>query len=690
MRVVVAVGWVLVLGVVWAEPPSATELPELVVTASVDEPTETTVSEDALREGRHPSLGSLLLEVPGVFGVRRSSDMVEPVIRGFGWERVQTLVDGLPLYGACPARMDPPVNYVSGEALQRATLDLALPSVTLGPVGAGRRIALESGDLPDPTEQITFGGWLQATWDEGRQGPQGNLGLEAASQPLSLQAGVHGLDYTDYQAADGTRVPADHESYGANLALEWRPAANHAWRHSYIYTHEEDVEYPALPMDADESEFHAYTTRYQITDLSDWLTLVELRFGVQEVDHLMSNTDKPNRSVMEAYTPTTSTSYAAGLKAGLALSEAAELTIGVDTSYLEREALRTRRMVMSGMVFRDAIWPDVTQHDTGAFAELNWQPASRLSLRLGTRLDYVVSDADNADAPSLQNRTVRQQFVRFYGPAAAEVEDSETLAAANLLATWQATEALSLWAGTGFSERPASVTERYFAFAPAPGGFQVGNPTLDAEEHLTTTAGFDWETTRIAFQLSGYHTWVHDYILPERIARQDVNMDGNPDTIRGYHNVDAVVYGGEAAMVLKPNEHWSLPVSLAYVRGINTSDSRDLPEIPPLEVRAAIRAEYGERLPWWAQFGVRYAAEQNQVDEQFPEDETAAFTVCHLRAGIDLRDGLSLECGIENLFDEAYHEHLTREATLAAGDLAAGDEIPAAERTFYATIRWTF
>ncbi|MGD8396981.1 MAG: hypothetical protein PVF43_16045 [Candidatus Eiseniibacteriota bacterium] len=46
-----------------------------------------------------------------------------------------------------------------------------------------------------------------------------------------------------------------------------------------------------------------------------------------------------------------------------------------------------------------------------------------------------------------------------------------------------------------------------------------------------------------------------------------------------------------------------------------------------------------------------------------------------------------MEIGVENLLDRRYHEHLTHEALLPVGDLAAGDEIPAPGRAIWVDVR---
>ena len=119
-------------------------LPEThVIEKRVEAETEQ-VSPEALRSGRFSNLGEAVTEMPGVSGVKRAHSAVEPVIRGLGWERVQTQVDGLPLYGACPGRMDPPAMILQPETVREAYVVKGVPSVTLGPAGTGGRVMVST------------------------------------------------------------------------------------------------------------------------------------------------------------------------------------------------------------------------------------------------------------------------------------------------------------------------------------------------------------------------------------------------------------------------------------------------------------------------------------------------------------------------------------------------------------------
>jgi iron complex outermembrane receptor protein len=402
----------------------------------------------------------------------------------------------------------------------------------------------------------------------------------------------------------------------------------------------------------------------------------------------MDNRDKSNRQMMLASTPAESRTYAAAGTVELHPAASLHLDAGADFSSLARDARRTRTIVSSGRSYVDHVWPDARQWDLGAFAEARWRIRPRLTWRNGARVDLLQSQAGGADSPSLGGKTVAQQYVRFYGPGASEVDRLELGGAVTTLLQWSMLDSLSLHAGGGLTLRPAGVSERYFAFGPAPGGFLVGNPTLAAEKRVQAEAGLSYELARwLELRAVGHYSLVLDYILKTAIARQDVNGDGPQDVVMGFGNVTAQLAGADLVLALTPLSFLTIPVTVSYVRGWNISDGRDLPEVPPLRGTAALRFHRGQRYRIWGELGLRWAAEQVMIDPQFPETETPAHAVLDLRAGVGLWRRLWFTLGLENLLDTRYYEHLTREAVLATGDLQAGDKIPAPGRTVMLGLR---
>ena len=87
-------------------PPATATYPEVIVVIGERTDGKAELPDLAFDSGRAVDVGEGIREIPGVDGVRRSLSSSEPVIRGMGWERVKTRLDGVSLHGACAAPDD--------------------------------------------------------------------------------------------------------------------------------------------------------------------------------------------------------------------------------------------------------------------------------------------------------------------------------------------------------------------------------------------------------------------------------------------------------------------------------------------------------------------------------------------------------------------------------------------------------
>lgn len=128
-------------------------------------------------------------------------------------------------------------------------------------------------------------------------------------------------------------------------------------------------------------------------------------------------------------------------------------------------------------------------------------------------------------------------------------------------------------------------------------------------------------------------------------------------------NMDAVTWGLEADARYQFLPQWSVMSSLAWVRGYNLSEHRPLGQIPPLEMRVGLN--YDQK-SWSAGLLWRGVAEQNRsvagVGNIVGQDigDSRDFHVLSLNAAWRFSPDTRLTAGVDNLFDAAYAEHISR------------------------------
>jgi len=670
-----------------AAPTAGPAFRSLVHAARPSPAGEQLLEADELRARPATHLGEVLLGEPGVGAVKRSASSTEPVLRGLGGERVRTQVGVLPLAGACPSGMDPAVTYVPVGAAGQVRLVRGPGLVEHGGGGPGGRIVVEPfAPRARPTAR-EVGGNFGVLHDSLRGLWNGSLDLAATLPGLELQGGLQGVHGGDYRSPGGIEVPADQALLHGSLGVRvWPTSTQQAWL-QLAATRERDSEFPALPMDLDSSDARLLLGGWRLQQDTGLLRTLEAQVGGFTVDHVMSNRHKSNRAGLEAEAVTESRSTAARLLVGLQPTAGLVVDAGLDLTRLEWDAVRTRRLPASDQTFVDHLWPRASQTDLGLFAQLGRPLGEWLRLELGLRGDLVASQAPAASDPSLGGRTLREHWQALYGPAAVPVGRRELLGGGTLQLAAGSPEQVAGHLLLGLTSRAAGIGERYYGFAPSPGGYQIGNPTLDPERAWRAEAGLKLRRTALQVAGTAHLSRVQDFILPTVIEQRDVSGDGLADVVRGFVDTEALLGGVELDLRLQPRPWLTLPLTASWVRGQDVDAERPLPLIPPAEVRGAVRLQTRGPAAAWLELGARAAAAQTRVDERLPEDATSAFFTLRAELGGSLGNWLTLGAAVENLLDADYHEHLTREALLASGNLLAGDEIPSPGRSLVVWLR---
>lgn len=114
---------------------SSPDLPVIHVTEgqSIEEASSTLASEPVERLSSDPSVSLSRMGGRGL----------EPVIRGQSQERVDVLLDGIRVEGACPNRMDPPTSRLSSALAPLLEVRTSNQTLRWGPITGGQIIATD-------------------------------------------------------------------------------------------------------------------------------------------------------------------------------------------------------------------------------------------------------------------------------------------------------------------------------------------------------------------------------------------------------------------------------------------------------------------------------------------------------------------------------------------------------------------
>jgi len=152
-----------------------------------------------------------------------------------------------------------------------------------------------------------------------------------------------------------------------------------------------------------------------------------------------------------------------------------------------------------------------------------------------------------------------------------------------------------------------------------------------------------------------------------------------------YTNLEAELYGCDAAVTWVPAAGWEFGGALSYVRGRNLDLDDNLYRIAPLST--TFHGEYAVGR-WQHRVEAYVAADQDHVASTNGEEKSDSYGLLHLRTAFDVGKGFALTGGIENLFDNHYADHLSGVNRVTDSDVAVGDRLPGAGRFVYVGVEF--
>jgi len=605
--------------------------------------------------------GDLLRQVNGVSAGRMGGRGLEPVIRGQSQGRLNVLLDGAYVFGACPNRMDPPSSFATTQAWDQVTVIKGVQTLLWGGGGSGGTVLYERVNRPQEDGFVGSAG-LASTSNGTDYDAAADIGWR--SGPWYGRSRGQWMDAGNYEDGDGNNVRSSYTEKAAALALGRSLGHDGMVELGVDLSRADHVLYPGAGMDAPKDNADSYRLRIE-TPTAGRRGQLSVESWYTDVDHLMDNySERELTAPMAMRVPSTSETWGGRVQWQTDFGADWQTTLGIDHLDNNRDATRYQGMSpTSADTVNSYLWPDATLRQTGLVAEAR-RTFGSARLTAGLRYDHVEAKAEKADRdpPAPPLLSADELYQRYYGRRAGKDRED------NLSALLRYDRSLRWDGATIFTSlsrttRTADVTERFIASNQPmdPAQRWIGNPGLDPEIHRQADVGFAW--VRQAWQLTGvvYADDVKDYILPDRARGQGgVLVD---DGARIYRNARARLFGAELEGEYRWLSGWRLQASAAWVRGEDRSDDRPLPQIPPLNgiLDAAYQAER-----WQAGSRVRWATRQSRADDDpatgsgLDARETPGHAVLDLYGVIATGRLGQLRLGIDNLLDKTYADHLNR------------------------------
>lgn len=601
----------------------------------------------------------VLKSVPGFAVIRKGGTDGDPVLRGLAGSRLGIQIDGECIFGGCGSRMDPPTAYVFPTAYDRITVIKGPQTVLHGPGNTAGVVLFERDlrrlDLPQSGLLTSATGASFGRLDGVVDARTGNPAVQTRLTGTFTRA-------DDYEDGAGRAVHSAYERWSANATLAWTPDEHTAVEFTGARS-DGEAAYADRMMDGVLFDRTNYAVQVRRDQLSPLVSRAEARWFHNYVDHVMDNYSlrpfvasmmMPGRSVANPDRLTTG-----GLvQLTLAPADAITVTAGLDTQHNEhtvRSTMNQATMPYEAMARnRDAEF-----EQAGAFAEGTWLASSGRRVIAGARLDrwtatdpratVSVSMMSSATNPSVGRERTSELFSGF-----ARYEHD-----------LDGATPVTLFAGLGRVQRFPD----YWELIKNESAATVSAFGTKPETTTQFDAGALYRRGPVEFSLSVFAADIADYILVQSNVAKPSGMMGSRMAVIT-RNVDASTFGGEAALSWRFAEHWKADASLATVRGENDTDARPLAQLPPLEGRLAL----AYATTHWSAGGLvrlvdaqdRFAVNQGNIVGQ-DLGRSAGFAILSLNASRRFGQNYRLSAGVDNLFDRAYAEHISRAGSMVSG-----------------------
>ncbi len=588
---------------------------------------------------------SQLASDPSVALSRMGGRGVDPVIRGQSQERVDVLLDGIRVEGACPNRMDPPTSRLSSALPPVLEVRTTNHTLRWGPITGGQVVATTAA--PDFSRGLTTGHLTTGGTDNGHgRFTNGSAAVGRDGSWIRLAAGHDEAD--DYEDGSGRKVRSAYKNTEGRADVAWT-AINGFYVKGLVSRQEErDVKYAGTGMDAPKTDTDAVRLELGAPVANGGWNLLAWQ---ADVDHLMDNYSLRHAAGMKMATVSETRTTGARFTLDQSPDTQTDWAIGVD---YEANDWRLRSFSGATLSPLDSVRrPDADRDRFGVFAERFYRILPDLQLGGGVRYDRVnmsTADADRVFGTGMMAMSPKDAYNATYGTTNTKATDDNI--SGFISSDWRVAPGRSLEVTASRSVRSPGVNERYMVrWGMMPAMRWVGDPALEAEKHNKLEIALSGQSNGWRWRPAVWIDQVDDFILRTR----------NDNQVSIQRNIDARLMGVEGELGWS-NGIWSATSKLASVRGDNRDDNKPLAQIPPVQ--------FAQTLGWQSmghqvELAWEVARRQDRIDMASGQDvgTSPGYGVLNLSGSHPLMEYLALSWSVENIFDKTWASHVSRANT---------------------------
>ncbi len=598
------------------------------------------------------NVSDLFKDIPG-FGIqKRGAYASEPIFRSFKYEQLNVQYDGgMKILNACPNRMDPITTHVIPEEIEKIELVKGPFTVRFGQ-NFGGIINLVTKSISN--KKNGFSGNLETGFETNGNNftTRGSFVYKKDKFDITLNGSYR--DYGNYSDGEGTEVPSSFKTTDYSVRVGYNPTDNQRLKFTWRQSFGRDIDHAGLMMDSPYDDSYLAGLDYKINSLSPMISSIMFKGFYSNVDHLMTNENRPSFKATDAASNVFATTYGGKAEVTITPSDKLNIFTGLDANFIAREGDRIRIIkIMNGNPLPepktkvDKIWQDSELNDVGVFAESKYKVSDRSVITVGLRSDFIAAAINDPE----------QDFLDLYG---GEIKDQSEVNISGNISYVYNIHRTKLQFAFGRGMRTASMIERFinhFNIGIDPYEY-VGNPYLDPEINNQFEFSVNQRFTRIDLGATLFYSFMKDYItaiVDESIPRKFMPTVP-PVYAKRFINIDnAMQTGFEFYFNYNFTNSFSFLSDVSYTYGQNKDFDEPLPQVTPLTAHLGLKYE---KEKYWFNFKSRLVDSQERISDTFREKETPGFATFDISAGVKPFKGMTVGAAVLNIFDKAYYEHL--------------------------------
>jgi len=610
------------------------------------------VNSKTIDAGSFISVSDALKNEPGVAIAKDGSWGTHVSIRGLSRNNIVTLVDG--------NRIETSNNLAAGLSMidvndiERVEIIKGGTSTLYGTGATGGVVSIQTkGGIYN--DKFKISGSVLNGFNSVNNGAVGNILLNAGAKNwfVKLSGSMRSAENTE--TPEGTLENSQFRDNNISALLGFIPFENHELNVSYQNFNATDVGIPGgktFPTTAKASypteERELISAEYKIGSISENLANASVKYFHQTLkrDVILI----PNANVIM-------TPGANHIIDGIQLQTnwlfgKHWIVSGIDAWQREYNGHREKTIKSLNRIIGDLPIPNSKFQSVGIYAQDEIRLIqNKLSLTVGVRFDQIHITSDEARNPNY----IIVNGVRNDSPpsdpqasfAASDVNNNSW--SANLGMLYSVINNVDLTLNLARTFRSPNLEER-FQYINLGGDIYLGNPDLKPEQGYFLDAGIRVWNYDFTFKGNVFYNGFNDLVIDKEIITDSLFVKNNVG--------EAHLYGFDLSLEYNFFNDFVVYSSLAYVRGEDTGNNLDLPEIPPFNGRLGLRTKLTDLIN--ADITSSFFAEQERVaqgEETTPGYVTFDFYLNTEPINLSLAD-LQFFTGIENITDKAYRNHL--------------------------------